>query len=125
MGKMKLKAQTTVEYAVLIACVVAALLAMQIYMKRGIQGKLRAAGDEIGEQYAPTSTDSSITTNLTSDITVRQDLVELKNKETQAPLRDANNLPVYGLDTTTDFNETTKKEAGGYEKLGQFEDGLF
>lgn len=106
----------------LVACVVAALLAMQIYMKRGIQGKLRAASDEIGEQYAPASADSSITTNLTSNITVKQSLVELKNKTGQ-PLRDANNLPVYGLDTTTDFNETTKRS--GSEKLGQFEDTLF
>jgi len=45
------KGQSTLEYSVLIAIVVAALLAMQIYMKRGVQGKLRAAADDIGQQF--------------------------------------------------------------------------
>ena len=47
--------QSTVEYAVLIAVVVGALIAMQIYMKRGVQGKLRSATDDIGEQFSPTA----------------------------------------------------------------------
>ena len=44
------KAQSTVEYAVLIAVVAGALLAMQIYMKRGAMGKLRSSTDQIGDQ---------------------------------------------------------------------------
>jgi hypothetical protein len=47
--------QSTLEYAVVIAVVVSALLAMQIYMKRGAQGKLRQATDDIGEQFSPTA----------------------------------------------------------------------
>ena len=47
------KAQSTVEYAVLAAVVVGALLAMQIYVKRGVSGKLREATDRIGEQFTP------------------------------------------------------------------------
>lgn len=119
---LKTDAQSTVEYAVLVACVVAALLGMQIYMKRGIQGKLRQGSDEIGEQYAPLSTDSSITTNLTSNITITQAQVPLTN-ETGVIERDANNLIIYGLNTTTNFNETTRRT--GNENLGQFEDKLF
>lgn len=48
---MKNKAQSTLEYAVIIAVVVGALLSMQIYMKRGVQGKLRESTDQIGEQF--------------------------------------------------------------------------
>lgn len=56
------RAQSTVEYAVLAAVVVGALLAMQIYMKRGTMGKLREASDQVGDQFTPLSTTSDFTT---------------------------------------------------------------
>lgn len=59
------KAQSTLEYAVVVVVIVAALLAMQIYLKRAMQGRLRQAADEAGQQYAPRAT--------TSDITIQQD----------------------------------------------------
>jgi hypothetical protein len=34
----------------------AALLTIQSYLKRGIQGRLRSSADDIGEQYGPTAT---------------------------------------------------------------------
>lgn len=49
------KGQSTMEYAVLVTVVVAALLAMQAYMKRGVQGKLRSAADDVGGQFSPTA----------------------------------------------------------------------
>lgn len=45
------KGQSILEYAMIIAVVVAALLAIQIYMKRGVQGKLRSSVDDIGGQF--------------------------------------------------------------------------
>ena len=63
------KAQTTLEYAVVIICVIAALLAMQVYLKRGFQGRLRGAADSIGEQYAPGNTTSDLTTTFSSSST--------------------------------------------------------
>ena len=56
------KAQSTVEYAVLAALVVGALLTMQIYMKRGTMGKLRESADKIGDQFSPTATTTKYTT---------------------------------------------------------------
>lgn len=46
-------AQSTLEYALLISVVVGGLLTMQNYLKRSVQGKLQASGDEIGAQYSP------------------------------------------------------------------------
>lgn len=60
------KGQSTLEYAIIIAVVVAALLAMQFYMKRGVQGKLRSSTDEIGEQFSPTYTSNYTTESLTN-----------------------------------------------------------
>ena len=44
-----------IEYTVLIAIVVAALLGMQVYVKRAICGRWRAAADTFGHgrQYEP------------------------------------------------------------------------
>ncbi len=47
------KAQSTLEYALILAVVVGALLTMQNYLKRSLQGKLQATADEIGPQYSP------------------------------------------------------------------------
>jgi len=63
------RGQSTLEYAIIIAVVVAALLAMQIYVKRGVQGKLRSSTDEIGQQFSPTFTTGSYTTTSGSSST--------------------------------------------------------
>ena len=39
------KAQSTAEYAIVIGLVIAAAVAMQVYVKRGIQGKMKDAVD--------------------------------------------------------------------------------
>ena len=44
------KAQTTAEYAILIGLVVAALVAMQTYVKRGLQGRMKDATDQVAMQ---------------------------------------------------------------------------
>jgi uncharacterized protein (UPF0333 family) len=47
--------QSTLEYVILVVIVIAALLSIQMYLKRGIQGRARSAADDIGEQYATTT----------------------------------------------------------------------
>lgn len=56
------RAQSTLEMAVLTAAIAAAVVGMQIYMKRGISGRWRDALDSLGSQYAPRHTTSLITT---------------------------------------------------------------
>ena len=48
--------QSTLEYAVLIIVIIAALAAIQTYIKRGVQGRLKSASDDIGDQYSPGNT---------------------------------------------------------------------
>ncbi len=66
----RIKAQSTLEYAMVIVCVAGALIAMQIYVKRSIQGRLRGAADEVGEQYSAKSTTSVINQAFTSKTTI-------------------------------------------------------
>jgi len=60
------RAQSTLEYALVIAVVVGALVAMQVYVKRGVQGRLKSAADDIGEQYSPGNTTGTVTVSTTT-----------------------------------------------------------
>ena len=50
------RGQSTLEYAILIIIILGALLSVQVYIKRGIQGRLKQASDDIGEQYSDGNT---------------------------------------------------------------------
>jgi Flp pilus assembly pilin Flp len=96
------KAQSTLEYAIIIAVVVGALLAIQVYVKRGVQGRFKQAADDIGEQFSAqqgtytTTTCSAVTSNevtapknawgevmsqTTSDVSQTQNVVSTANLE--------------------------------------------
>jgi Flp pilus assembly pilin Flp len=46
------RGQSVLEYAILIVIIIAALLTLQTYIKRGIQGRLKSATDDIGDQFS-------------------------------------------------------------------------
>jgi hypothetical protein len=123
-----LRAQSVIEYSMIIACVVAALLAMQIYTKRGIEGRLKQASDEISQQYAPTGTTSTITTSVDSKITQNSKHVPLTyppgHPQAGQDVKDDYGLPVYGIKTTTTIDHETTERSGS-EELGEFEATLF
>ena len=64
----KEKGQTFIEYAAVITCVIVALLAMQYYIQRAVQGRLRSAADQIGNQYAPARVTGEMTTTINREI---------------------------------------------------------
>ena len=65
--KKKTRGQSTLEYAVLIIIVIGALLSIQIYIKRGVQGRLKSATDDIGDQYSPGNTNVRMKTHVLSN----------------------------------------------------------
>lgn len=46
------RGQSTLEYTLVVAAVVAALVAMASYVKRSVQGRVRSSTDQVGEQFA-------------------------------------------------------------------------
>lgn len=56
LNKRRKKGQSTLEYAILIIIIIGALVSIQVYVKRGIQGRLKGAADDIGEQFSPGNT---------------------------------------------------------------------
>lgn len=60
------KGQSTLEYAVLIIIIIGALLSIQVYIKRGIQGRLKSSADEVGDQFSPGNMNVITRTTTTS-----------------------------------------------------------
>jgi len=83
----KSKAQTTAEYAILIALVVGAAMAMQIYVKRGLQGRVKDVVDHTGTggEVGTTGDQLSFTAGqyepyyLTSTANTQQDTRDTEN----------------------------------------------
>jgi len=94
----KKKAQTTLEYTILVAVIVAGLIGMQTYIKRGFSGKLRESADSMGQQYSPGETeyhyDSNSYTNSTE--TLDAAAITVTDIHTQQTNREGN-------ETTGDF----------------------
>lgn len=61
------KAQSVLEYVVLICIVLSSLMIMQVYIKRTYQGRLKQESDQLGLQYAPGQTTSLVVTKTHSD----------------------------------------------------------
>ncbi|MFY9401807.1 MAG: hypothetical protein WAQ07_00115 [Candidatus Omnitrophota bacterium] len=85
------KGQSTLEYVILIGFVVAALIAMGVYMKRGLQGRLRESTDQIGQQYSAG--------NTTGEYTITTGLTQIEDMEA-------------GGQTTTNIQRNIQKKSG-------------
>jgi len=69
---MRNKGMTVTEYMVLIAVLAAALVGMQVYVKRSIQGKMRSTFEDFsgGQGYSPGATvTNSVVTRTTNEQT--------------------------------------------------------
>ena len=106
------RGQSMVEYTMVIACVIAALVTMQFYVKRAIQGRVRESADTIGEQYAPRHMNSQVTITQTGNTTIKAEAVV-----------DPLDPKKFGLKTTSTTDEATTRT--GYENVGKFEDNLY
>jgi Flp pilus assembly pilin Flp len=92
------KGQSTLEYAILVVVIIMALIAIQAYLKRGIQGRMRDSADQIGEQFSPEDTTYNFVTKSYT-----------KTNETQDAW------------TTTTKYEDSWQERSGSEIIGNFE----
>lgn len=82
-------AQSILEYCVLLCLILSALLIMQFYVKRCYQGRLKQEAEQVGQQYSPGHTTSSIITsaNTTTESYTggKTDSDGLAKKEVEVP----------------------------------------
>ena len=55
------RGQTILEYTIIVIILIGVFVAMQFYIKRGIQGRWKTSIDDLGEQYDPNLVRSKIT----------------------------------------------------------------
>jgi Flp pilus assembly pilin Flp len=70
------KGQSIVEYAILLGVVIAALLIMQVFVKRGFQGGLKDSADRMGDQFSASNTTIKTTRGMSGG---NQTIVEETN----------------------------------------------
>ncbi len=54
------KGQTILEYTLIVVIILGVIIAMQVYVKRGIQGRWKSAADDFGGQYDPRNVNALI-----------------------------------------------------------------
>ena len=95
--RKKIKGQTTIEYAILLALVAGAVIAMQTYVKRGFQAKTKdtvgwfvGQTNELGTsfQYEPYYLESSFNTERDSSMSSGLAVNEVTQNGTQNITRD-------------------------------------
>lgn len=96
------KAQSSLEYTLIIAVFVAALISIQAYVKRGIQGNFRAIANDIGTPYEPKNTTSSKTISGKSKSVVKVTTSEAGDK----------------LETKVTSEDASSDRTKGWEKVG-------
>ncbi len=65
---------------ILVIIVIGAILVVGTYFKRGLQGRWKAAVDDLGDQYDPMLTDTDITHTLVSNTQTAISTVPADNK---------------------------------------------
>ena len=108
------RGQSTIEYAVVVAVTVAAVLMMQVYVRRGMAGRLRASADSIGEQYDPRHTSNPVGSPMR--------MSQVNNVTTTSTLHtdqdEGNGIMVDVLKSTTTVTED-RTERSGSETVGR------
>jgi len=67
------KGQSLLEYSLILAAIVVAIVFMQTYVRRGVQGRLKDSADQIGDQYSVVGGYNYLT-NRTSTTTEETDV---------------------------------------------------
>lgn len=65
--RVSVKGQSALEFTILLIIVMGVFIAMQFYVKRGIQGKWKSTLDDFGEQYDPRLTNANVVTKILSN----------------------------------------------------------
>ncbi len=115
------RGQTAIEFAALVVILIAAIVTMQVYVKRGIMGRARQTADSLGEQFDPKDYKSTFNEAEVSDV-----INESVFKKDQPVCADKNGQTVkcnVVESTTTIRQESTTKR--GAEEVGKLKDNVW
>jgi len=115
----KNNAQSIAEYSLFLTLVAAALLTMQVYMKRGFQGVLKFAADEVGSQEEEVAAENMIVPGSPEDsqfTTVRANSYRIYTNNGGASGRDiiTNTSTASGKSITVELERDQENEEEPY-----------
>lgn len=111
------KGQNTAEYAILIALVIAVAIAMQTYVKRGIQGRVKDSSDDFVTGLSNDTNWSSIS-SVSATAQKQYEPEKLSSQATQETLEgsyETTEMAVGGT-VTRESVQKTKQAVGDYQK---------
>jgi len=117
MLKLNKKGQNTAEYAILIGLVVAVVIAMQTYVKRGVQGRMHDATNKYYNDIRSADW-SQINPAQITDAFNQYEPTELESLTTQQRLagsQEKTHIDQGGVTTRTS-KEITQQATGDYQK---------
>jgi Flp pilus assembly pilin Flp len=97
-----MKGQSTLEYAILIIIIIAALITLQSYIKRGVQGRLQSSTDTVGDQFSTAAGANYFKQTNTSSST------------TEANLRGQANTAMRADQVTTTYQHVNLEASGEF-----------
>ena len=69
------KGQSVVEFTILLIIVIGVFIAMQFYVKRGLQGRWKSSLDDFGEQYDPHLTNANVVTRILTNASTQVQVI--------------------------------------------------
>ena len=67
------KGQSVLEFALLLGVVIVVILVMQVFVKRGLQGRLKESADSMGTQFSAGGTTTMQNRTMTSDQAISEE----------------------------------------------------
>lgn len=121
------RGQSILEYALLLGIIIAGVLIMQSFVKRGFQGNLKESADKMGEQFSASGTTVHQKRALNEDQRIVEEVATTTDTEkgiaafTDDSLKGTVNKGVYSYSERTGGEATsevrTKTEAASQEKF--------
>lgn len=117
-SKRAKKGQNTAEYAILIALIIGVAVAMQTYVKRGMQGRVHDASNMFYDEVAKETSWAGINDTAITALTSKQYEPEgLSSQSTQDIIKDEVIYTMIEDGTVTrDITQETTQAAGDYQE---------
>jgi hypothetical protein len=112
-GAFSGRGQSTLETAMLLMLIFFAFLAMMVYIKRAVQGRVRNDADSIGQQYDFQRTASNMSTRRSSYVTTRTSTDEQAVMDPWTGMATDRLVTTQVAETHYDISNTTGREVVG------------
>ena len=111
-----LRAQSTAEYAIVFGLVIAAVIGMQTYVKRGWQARVRVESDQMSNAFASNPNWEDISTTSANFSEHYEPTKLMRSTHEQVDKDEETTRIQTGGRTEKEFEKRTQQQSGDYQK---------